>query len=811
MKKIIYLLFFSLIPISAFSQIKYDTLNVEQIGEGALLYSIIAPSVPWTLQVVELDLTNGIYSLETVKANDKLSGYEKTSSMSSRKSEDGHNVIAAINGDFYGGGGIPTNLQVLKGEILRTPINREVFGYSDNSKMFINTTTYNGTVNINGVSNQINNVNGARSANSIIFYNHYFGSSTNTNDFGTEITLKAIDPWLVNGEVRSVVVSKSNNAGNSFLSDTNFVLSGHGTGADKLNAVSVGDTISVNHQITPGVNSIKEAIGGSRKFLNEGIVQGNWPERHPRSALGFNADTTKFYLVTVDGRQSTSSGMTLTELGDFMKNFGAHYALNLDGGGSTTLVVHDEIVNSPSDGSGERAVSNALMIVSNKSKIGTIERLHINPTINKIYRDKSFTYDVKGSDINFFPVDINNQDVSFTLSEGLDASISDDGVITAGSTKDTGYVFVEYNGLRDTSLVIIKGIKNLNIFPQSAVTDDENELIFYNESYDADNIKQTVYNSSIDWQVEDETIGSIEAGKFYGSKEGVTNVIATYDGVSDTSKVEVQIGTGELLINSFESMDGLTLGGTNIDLDKSEISISKENVNQGENSLRLDYELTYSGTPTIWAYIELDAPIFGIPDSIIIDGLSDGKKHLIDIAVEDDNAEEYSIRLLRYADNLDYEEYYLLMDNVTTTDPYSRFYYPITLKSIGIKIKTEQQVGEVYSGTLFLDNLRVSYPKDISVSTEDEVRIPSKISLKQNYPNPFNPSTEINFDLPESGLTSLKVYDILGREVSTLLNQNMTSGEHSIHFDASNLSSGVYIYKLSSKSSSVTKRMTLIK
>lgn len=810
MKKSLYFFIFTLLPVSAFSQIKYDTLNVKQIGEGAFHYSIAAPSVPWTLEVVEIDLTNGIYSLETVKAQDKLLAYERTSSMSSRKSSDGHRVIAAVNGDFYSGGS-PTNLQVLNGEILRTPINRNVFGYSNNNKMFIDRTSYNGVLKIDEVSHGIDDINSTRNTNEIVFYNHFYGASTNTNEFGTELILKAIDPWIVNGEVRSVVLSKSENSGNSILTDSTFVISTHGSASGNLSNVSVGDTLSINHQISPGTSAITQAIGGNGRFLNEGVNEGNWPERHPRSALGFNADTTKFYLVTVDGRQNTSSGMTLTELGEFMKGFGAHNALNLDGGGSTTLVVHDEVVNSPSDGSGEREVANALMIVSNKSEIGTIDRININPSVKKLYRNSSFDYAVTGSDLNFFPIDINVQDLNFSLSDGFDAEITETGVFTAGDTPDTGYVFVEFNGLKDSSMVIVKGVTEFNLFPVATVTDDQNELIFFNKSFDFDEVEQTVSNTVIDWEVENEMIGLIDNGVFIGKTEGTTNVIATYDGVSDTSQVKVQIGNGLRTINEFESIEGLTLGGSNIDLNNSAISISDENVSQGESALKLEYELTYSGTPDTWAYLETDIPVFGIPDSIIIDGLTDGKNHLIDIGLEDENGEEFTIRLKRYADNTSYEEYYILMDNVLATNPFNKFYYPITIKSIGVKLKTTQQVGETYSGTIFFDNMRVTYPNNLGVSTEEETVIPNKITLKQNYPNPFNPSTEISFRLSESGFTSLKVFDLLGREVSKIVSENLTSGLHTVSFDASNLASGVYIYSLTSNESTITKRMTLIK
>jgi len=83
--------------------------------------------------------------------------------------------------------------------------------------------------------------------------------------------------------------------------------------------------------------------------------------------------------------------------------------------------------------------------------------------------------------------------------------------------------------------------------------------------------------------------------------------------------------------------------------------------------------------------------------------------------------------------------------------------------------------------------------------------------LSQNYPNPFNPTTKITFELKESGLTSLKVYDMLGNEVATLVNKELTSGSHSINFNAANLASGTYVYQLSVNGTRITNKMMLLK
>ncbi len=99
----------------------------------------------------------------------------------------------------------------------------------------------------------------------------------------------------------------------------------------------------------------------------------------------------------------------------------------------------------------------------------------------------------------------------------------------------------------------------------------------------------------------------------------------------------------------------------------------------------------------------------------------------------------------------------------------------------------------------------------IVVSTEFSEDRPSQLSLEQNFPNPFNPSTNITFTLTESGFTELKVFDLLGREVATLVQENRNAGDHTIRFDASDLSSGIYIYRLNTSSGSLHRVMTLIK
>ncbi len=94
---------------------------------------------------------------------------------------------------------------------------------------------------------------------------------------------------------------------------------------------------------------------------------------------------------------------------------------------------------------------------------------------------------------------------------------------------------------------------------------------------------------------------------------------------------------------------------------------------------------------------------------------------------------------------------------------------------------------------------------------EANINLPAEFSLEQNYPNPFNPSTNIGFRIAEFGFVTLKIYDVLGKEVVTLVNKEMEPGNYNLKFDASNLTSGLYFYSLKTKGFYQVKKMMLVK
>ncbi len=154
-------------------------------------------------------------------------------------------------------------------------------------------------------------------------------------------------------------------------------------------------------------------------------------------------------------------------------------------------------------------------------------------------------------------------------------------------------------------------------------------------------------------------------------------------------------------------------------------------------------------------------------------------------------------------------------NNLSPVGTYTQFSIDITYLSadvpdtVIIAIFASNSTGFPHVGTkMFIDDLAWGSATDI---TDKGNQIPDKFSLEQNYPNPFNPSTKIHWQSPISGQQSLKIYNVLGDEVATLVDEYKPAGNYEIEFNASHLSSGIYFYKLEAEDFTETKKMILLK
>ena len=214
----------------------------------------------------------------------------------------------------------------------------------------------------------------------------------------------------------------------------------------------------------------------------------------------------------------------------------------------------------------------------------------------------------------------------------------------------------------------------------------------------------------------------------------------------------------------------------------------------------------------------LDTFLYDVPGTEIIfeievTNLTDSEQYVFMVRTENTLPAEWTSSLcfdLCFAD---------FVDSIATTFDYgSTPLMPQETRIVSLHVFSNQTVGTSYvqlqAGTFHNPDNRITHDftatTDPSVNVNEEI-IPAKYSLSQNYPNPFNPSTKINFSVKEAGLVTLRVYNILGVEISTLINEYRPAGVYSIPFNAAKLSSGVYIYHLTVNGFTQTRKMILEK
>jgi len=138
--------------------------------------------------------------------------------------------------------------------------------------------------------------------------------------------------------------------------------------------------------------------------------------------------------------------------------------------------------------------------------------------------------------------------------------------------------------------------------------------------------------------------------------------------------------------------------------------------------------------------------------------------------------------------------------------------YPVSLTISGADVRVKDNVnGQMINQILKNGESLSIIDKSIDKITVEEMNIPTEFNLLQNYPNPFNPTTKIEYWLPSAGKVTLKIYDVLGREIEKLVDQVQEAGKYSVQWNASNNSSGVYFYNIIAGSNHSVKKMLMIK
>jgi hypothetical protein len=355
----------------------------------------------------------------------------------------------------------------------------------------------------------------------------------------------------------------------------------------------------------------------------------------------------------------------------------------------------------------------------------------------------------------------------------------------------------------------------LSITPKKVMVDSSRTASFSVDVIDQYNVPSSISNSNYSWTLSDPTIGVIDSmGVFKGIKSGSTKVIVEYLGVSDTAEVEVQIGSGFRELDAVENIFDWKLSGKNIDSLGTTYSFNNDYKTNGTGSIQVDYKYVYTSgkTPLVYLEPQNDLPIYGIPDMLLLDGKSDSLKHKVYFIVEDADGSLFKLTVNKY-----FQRAYMFdtltcpMKNFVAMGENSIPNYPLSLYRIEIQLAGAKEYGSTYQGTFYVDNLRARYPDATTAVEKDDLAL-TGYQLLQNYPNPFNPSTVISWQQPKTSFVKLKIYDLLGKEICTIVNEELSAGYHSRNFSAEeyHLASGIYFYRLQSADFLQTKKMLLI-
>ncbi len=454
---------------------KIDTLSYFKIGPGAYYMALhlfsASAAKPIKAFITVADMNNQYLSMIPVIGRDSVSNQERPSAMAIRKSAAGIRYIAGTNSDFYNTTTIyPRNANMIEGVLGSPADNAAITGslYAGNAifdaqkKMYIDAFTYSASATIGSQSRNIDTINyyTMSNPNSLMFFNIYCGKTTGTNNNRTEVAVTPVSGKVnYNGETDMKVVEVYPNQGNHAVSNSVSILSGTGTGKAFLDQLNVNDVIKLKFGLVPrsGASITPHNIAGGRQIImkNGSIQQDFWngDEKHPRTGIGFSNNGSKVYMCVIDGRSTIAADVLTSEMAQIMKYYGATDALNLDGGGSSTMYL-DKVgtVNNPSDGT-ERSVVAGIFAVSkapDDSQIAEIapKQFSVRLAKNQVFTPVFYGLNQYGQVVNTSVSGINITTNSLGTYSGT--------TFTAGNKAGYGYIVAKYGNLTSHIKIIIE-------------------------------------------------------------------------------------------------------------------------------------------------------------------------------------------------------------------------------------------------------------------------------------------------------------------------------------------------------------------
>ena len=485
-------------------------------------------------EILTVDLAN-----EDVSADLLFPGVITNAKPLSKMAEEA-NAVAGVNGDFFdiNNTKAPSGAMVQDGTLLKGPQGSHTLtaGVDDDGLGMITNTLLQGKIQFPNAETELAAFNQSSIAtNGIGLYTSVWGQAQRPNS-GSPV----YEVTVTDGKVTAV----SNTVGKGAIAENTYILVGREKGAEKLKELSVGDEVSITYSPKFDGNALMDfAIGGNVRLVENGQVLSNLDDTTlaPRTAVGFSEDGKTMILALVDGRQVDSRGMTIKEMGELMKEYGAYQALNLDGGGSSTMVARmpgeeeAEVVNQPSDGT-ERSVPNGIGIFaeegSGKLTNFAVETVVENENSYRVFPGLSRSFEGLGHDENYTPVEVG--DIKWKALPA-DVGTFDEKGVFYGEKSGDAVAQAQVQSAKGTMAITVLGELDRIETTESYLGLEMGKV----SSFSVDGFDQNGYSAPIETQdiqlSYDQTVISVEE-----NKDGRFTVTPKKDGGSTTIKVTVQ-------------------------------------------------------------------------------------------------------------------------------------------------------------------------------------------------------------------------------------------------------------------------------
>lgn len=422
------LLLFCTIHVQA-ADISYTYVDSQMLTKGVTLdtYDLFLSDRSWNQAwVVRADLNSPNVSLAVLSDPRGVNYLNTVSSIATS-----YDTVAAINSDFFNwderaGRGSPIGTAFLYGSMRSSPARQggmyTLMQTLDNS-LLIDMIDYHITITApDGATKEIAGLNKSSDLSEIMMFDKNWDSqSLGSTDTRHEMVVR-------NGIVEEIRFNSAPVA----LEDNMYVLAALSDWDSFLiDHFKPGDAVTLNVQTNYDFANLSMAAGGGAKLVTNGTALTSFSHNiagtNPRTAVGIDASGKTAYLAVVDGRRSDSKGMTMTELAAFMQQIGAYNAMNLDGGGSSTMVTRNPLSrqqllqNVPSDGS-QRSIAEVLAVLSNQQETSRVAHFDIQPDDEEVWAGSRVSLSVTAQNEFYSPVDIDQSQIYWEIT-GVEGSV----------------------------------------------------------------------------------------------------------------------------------------------------------------------------------------------------------------------------------------------------------------------------------------------------------------------------------------------------------------------------------------------------